>query len=319
MKLTDFFMELGKPVAYYPKLTAITGGVKETLFLCQLLYWEGKQQSKERWIYKTREELTEETGLSRYEQETARKNLKKLGFLEEKLAGIPATLHYRINLEAVNNAWNEYIENNKSSWGESTKQDYYEENNEDLNDDIPQTSLQKSNKLVSIKVTNKDAENQHTITENTTEITTKNTTEEYILSPSPISEDDINQLNEKEKDKDANRIEKIPYQKIVDMYNDICVSMPSVKAVTTKRKDKMKVLYREVKDLDVIEECFRKAENSSFLNGSSGKWSGCNFDWLLNYNNFIKVLEGTYDDKEVVKKRKEIDYEAAARNSKYGF
>lgn len=162
-------------------------------------------------------------------------------------------------------------------------------------------------------------QNETTIPEITTEITTKNTTEEYILSPAPFSEDDINQLNEKEKDKDANRIEKVPYQKIVDAYNDICVSMPSVKAVTTKRKEKMKILYREVQDLDVIEECFRKAEKSSFLNGSSGKWSGCNFDWLVNYNNFVKVLEGTYDDKEVVKKRKEIDYEAAARNSKYGF
>lgn len=146
---------------------------------------------------------------------------------------------------------------------------------------------------------------------------TINNTEEYILSPSSNSDDDINQLSEK--DKDANRIEKVPYQKIVDAYNDICVSMPSVKAVTSKRKEKMKVLFREVQDLDVIEECFRKAEKSSFLNGSSGKWSGCNFDWLVNYNNFIKVLEGTYDDKEVVKKRKEIDYEAAARNSKYGF
>jgi hypothetical protein len=43
VRLSDFLVDVGRPVAYYPQLSHITGGVKETLFLCQLLYWDGKQ------------------------------------------------------------------------------------------------------------------------------------------------------------------------------------------------------------------------------------------------------------------------------------
>ena len=41
--------------------------------------------------------MEEETALSRSEQEGARRKLKKLGVLQEKLAGVPAKLHYRVD------------------------------------------------------------------------------------------------------------------------------------------------------------------------------------------------------------------------------
>lgn len=89
----------------------------------------------------------------------------------------------------------------------------------------------------------------------------------------------------------------VPYKEIVQAYNDICKSLPSVKVISDKRKKKMRVIYREVGGLDIITEAFKKAENSDFLSGRNGKWGGCNFDWLINYNNFIKVIEGTYDNR----------------------
>lgn len=91
--------------------------------------------------------------------------------------------------------------------------------------------------------------------------------------------------------------EDVPYKEIVQAYNDICKSLPSVKVISDKRKKKMRVIYREVRDLDIIIEAFKKAENSDFLSGRNGKWGGCNFDWLINYNNFIKIIEGTYDNR----------------------
>ena len=33
------------------------------------------------------------------------------------------------------------------------------------------------------------------------------------------------------------------------------------------------------------------------MNGSSDKWSGATFDWLIKEDNIVKVLEGNYDDK----------------------
>ena len=59
----------------------------------------------EGWIYKSRQEITEETGLSRYEQEKARQTLKAKGFIEEKLSGLPRKLYFRLNLKKINNTW----------------------------------------------------------------------------------------------------------------------------------------------------------------------------------------------------------------------
>ena len=89
----------------------------------------------------------------------------------------------------------------------------------------------------------------------------------------------------------------IPYKEIVQAYNDICKSLPDVRIISDKRKDKMRVSYRGMGDINKFIEAFKKAENSDFLSGRNGRWSGCNFDWLINYNNFIKVIEGTYDNR----------------------
>lgn len=70
--------------------------------LSQAFYWNGKiPESRKGWFYKTQKEWTEETCLSRREQETARKTLLATGIWEEKLEGIPAKLHFRINLAAL--------------------------------------------------------------------------------------------------------------------------------------------------------------------------------------------------------------------------
>ena len=42
---------------------------------------------------------------------------------------------------------------------------------------------------------------------------------------------------------------------------------------------------------------FKKAEASKFLTGRNGKAWRANFDWLINASNFVKVLDGNYDDR----------------------
>jgi len=92
-----------RTISYHPKLATVLG-VKECVFVCQFLYWDGKGKLRGDWIYKTQEEITEETGLSRYEQETVRKRLKRRGILEEDLRGIPARLHYRLDFGKLSEA-----------------------------------------------------------------------------------------------------------------------------------------------------------------------------------------------------------------------
>jgi hypothetical protein len=86
-----------RPVAYRPALARVLGGVREALFVSQLLYWDGKGATAGGWIYKTQAEWRAETGLSRYEQETVRRHLRDRGVLQEDLRGLPARLYYRLD------------------------------------------------------------------------------------------------------------------------------------------------------------------------------------------------------------------------------
>lgn len=84
------------------------------------------------------------------------------------------------------------------------------------------------------------------------------------------------------------------YKAIVGLYNKICKSLPKVTAITESRKKTLKARCKTFKDIKKFHELFTKAEKSEFLSGRSGKWTACNFDWLIKESNMVKVLEGTY-------------------------
>ncbi|WP_375511461.1 hypothetical protein [uncultured Nostoc sp.] len=111
MKLTDCLIDLGNSVAYYPKLVEVTGGVLPNLFLCQMYYWLGKQKNPEGWIYKTQAEIEKETGLTRKQQETARKFLKARGLLQEKYTGCPRRLEFWLDKDTLNQRWSAFMHN----------------------------------------------------------------------------------------------------------------------------------------------------------------------------------------------------------------
>lgn len=125
-----------RPVAYHPALAKAVGGVKEAIFLGQLLYWHGKGKRSDGWIWKSQAEMEEETALSRTEQETARRNLGKLGLIEEKLMGVPATLHYRLDIPQI-------VETLQTSLRKPRKQDCREPANKDAEtlQSIPESTI----------------------------------------------------------------------------------------------------------------------------------------------------------------------------------
>jgi len=88
-------------VAFHPRLVQLTGQVTAGLLLSQALYWTRKladQPERQGWFWKTREDWHNETGLSRREQDGARRTLKDLGIWQEKRVGMPAKVWYRIDL-----------------------------------------------------------------------------------------------------------------------------------------------------------------------------------------------------------------------------
>lgn len=111
-----------RPVTYHADIAKALGSVTAGLFLSQAIYWTGKG-SEEGWFYKTREEWQNELGMSRKEQENARKKLKDQGVLEEQLRGLPARLYYRVNFDRLIEIMRIYYYGpGKPSWPESDQQ-----------------------------------------------------------------------------------------------------------------------------------------------------------------------------------------------------
>lgn len=115
----------------------------------------------------------------------------------------------------------------------------------------------------------------------------------------------VNEVAEESKDKPKNNDTDI--NAVVDRYNRICASLPKVTAITDKRKRAIKSRLKQYSMVE-IEEVFLLSERSDFLKGTNGKWNAT-FDWLMNENNFVKVLEGNYNNKITNTPHKETEYD----------
>ena len=90
------------PVSFHRCLVPITGGVTAALMLSQAIWTtQNIDAAANGWFSKSREQWTEDTGLSRWEQATARRALRSAGFLEERRIGMPSKLWYRVRPERV--------------------------------------------------------------------------------------------------------------------------------------------------------------------------------------------------------------------------
>ncbi len=99
------------------------------------------------------------------------------------------------------------------------------------------------------------------------------------------------------------------YTTVINLFHKICVSFPKLTAITEERKKAIIALLNKY-SLENIEEAFILAESSDFLKGANGKWNA-SFDWLMNESNFVKVLEGNYNNKipNTPVQQKETEYD----------
>ena len=95
---------LGRHVAFHRRLVDVTANVKAALLLSQTIYWTRHGRDiglREGWFHKTAGQWQVETGLSVKEQGRARELLQSLDLLEDQRLGMPARLHFRLNLDAL--------------------------------------------------------------------------------------------------------------------------------------------------------------------------------------------------------------------------
>lgn len=115
---------------------------------------------------------------------------------------------------------------------------------------------------------------------------------------------DKEQEQVKEQDKDKEKETKIvyPYQDIVALWKEICPMLPQVKKINDNRRQKIKTRLHEFGNdpkewLGLVRDLFTRVAESSFLCGENSHDWICTFDWLFeNDKNWVKVVEGNYDD-----------------------
>lgn len=92
----------------------------------------------------------------------------------------------------------------------------------------------------------------------------------------------------------------IPYQSIVDHYNEFCPSLPKATRLTDKRRGSLNALINEFGE-EGVKKAFEKVESCPHLVGKNDRGWKADFDWLINKNNLLKVIEGRYDQRKKLK------------------
>lgn len=103
---------------------------------------------------------------------------------------------------------------------------------------------------------------------------------------------------------------RIDYARIVNLYRTICVngkeaSLSDIRELNDNRKKKVKSRFGEMgKSYEKIGEVFHAVMESDFLVGKNDRGWAADFDWIFqNKNNWLKVLEGRYRNRDKVIER----------------
>lgn len=103
------------------------------------------------------------------------------------------------------------------------------------------------------------------------------------------NEHDTVNVNDTVNDNDNEEIKEI-----ISLFNT--TRFPKVQKLSDSRKKHLQARIKEY-GADKVKEIITKASKSDFLCGINNNGWKANFDWLVNPNNFVKVMEGNYENK----------------------
>ncbi|OOY15082.1 hypothetical protein BMI85_16170 [Thioclava sp. DLFJ4-1] len=115
--------------------------------------------------------------------------------------------------------------------------------------------------------------------------------------PEPVLRDDTNvSLSEPAVPTPANEVSQA-----VSAYNETAASTgwPQVQKMTPNRSTQIRARLRDCGGLEGWAVALSRARESDFLCGRTAKpWTGFGFDWLIKSQNFTKLMEGNYDNRD---------------------
>lgn len=88
---------------------------------------------------------------------------------------------------------------------------------------------------------------------------------------------------------------KLTCQAVIDLFNITCKDLPKVSKLTNARKSAILARIKE-HSIKVVVQVINITANSDYLMGKVKPFNAT-FDWIMNPNNFVKILEGNYKNK----------------------
>lgn len=90
---------------------------------------------------------------------------------------------------------------------------------------------------------------------------------------------------------------QFPYEEYRKVFVEECPSLPEPQEAKNWTQGRKKALRSKRVSLEEFRDVCKKIERSDFLTGRSGNWAGCSIDWILKPQNWKKILEGNYTDR----------------------
>jgi len=84
-------------------------------------------------------------------------------------------------------------------------------------------------------------------------------------------------------------------QAFVDLWHEVCPTMPRVRAISARRKKAISTRLREYPDLSYWRDVFARVAESDFCRGSNDRNWVADIDFISRPDSHIKVMEGKYD------------------------
>ena len=105
-------------------------------------------------------------------------------------------------------------------------------------------------------------------------------------------------------------------EQVQEIFNKTCIFFKPCSVITKTRSDKIKKLLNQF-SFEEIKEVFEKANSSGFLQGKNDQGWVATFDWLIEIDNFVKVKEENYKNRE--EKKSSTDIYREYKHSNYDF
>ena len=182
-----------------------------------------------------------------------------------------------------------------------------------------EVTIETTNRFSIVTIVNweKYQANPKRVTSKTASQVTNNrpTSDQQVTTEKEYKNKELKNIKE-EIHKEENSISISDYEKVQEIFNKTCIFFKPCSVITKTRSDKIKKLLNQF-SFEEIKEVFEKANSSGFLQGKNEQGWVATFDWLIEIDNFVKVKEENYSNRE--EKKSSTDMYRSYKHSNYDF